>query len=52
MKNYLLLTGATGFIGQYLLRRFLCHQIPTVVIVRRKLRFVGQRSHYVDCQRL
>ncbi len=34
MKNYLLLTGATGFIGQYLLRRFLCNDVPIVVIAR------------------
>ncbi len=36
MKKYLLLTGATGFIGQYLLRRLLLLDIPTVVIARDK----------------
>ena len=36
MKKYLLLTGATGFIGQYLLRRFLLLDVPTVVVVRSK----------------
>ena len=36
MKKYLLLTGATGFIGQYLLRRFLLLDVPVVVVVRSK----------------
>ena len=34
MKKYLLLTGATGFIGQYLLRRLLLCDIPLAVIAR------------------
>lgn len=34
MRPYLLLTGATGFIGQYLLRRFLLRDVPIVVVVR------------------
>ncbi|MEM8681417.1 MAG: SDR family oxidoreductase [Planctomycetota bacterium] len=34
MKDHLLLTGATGFIGQYLLRRLLLQDIPVVVIAR------------------
>ena len=34
MKNYLLLTGATGFIGQYLLRRLLLRGVPLAVIAR------------------
>ncbi|HEY6563529.1 MAG TPA: SDR family oxidoreductase, partial [Pirellulaceae bacterium] len=34
MKPYLLLIGATGFIGQYLLRRLLLRNIPVVVVVR------------------
>lgn len=34
MKKYLLLTGATGFIGQYLLRRLLMRDIPVVVVAR------------------
>lgn len=34
MKKYLLLTGATGFIGQYLVRRLLLRDIPLVVVVR------------------
>ncbi len=34
MKNYMLLTGATGFIGQYLVERFLQLDVPLVVIAR------------------
>ena len=34
MRKYLLITGATGFIGQYLLRRFLLQGVPVVVIAR------------------
>ncbi len=34
MKNYLLLTGATGFIGQYVLRRLLLRDVPVVCIAR------------------
>ncbi len=34
MKKYLLLTGATGFIGQYLVRRLLLKDIPLVVVAR------------------
>ena len=36
MKNYMLLTGATGFIGQYLLRRLLLQDVPMVVVARAK----------------
>ncbi len=35
MAKYLLLTGATGLVGQYLLRDFLTHLRPVAVIVRR-----------------
>lgn len=34
MKKYLLLTGATGFIGQYLVRRLLLKGVPLVVVAR------------------
>ncbi len=34
MKKYLLLTGSTGFIGQYLLRRLLLRGVPIVSIIR------------------
>ncbi|MCA9266388.1 MAG: SDR family oxidoreductase [Planctomycetales bacterium] len=34
MKNHILLTGATGFIGQYLLERLLEREIPVVVVAR------------------
>ncbi len=34
MKSHLLLTGATGFIGQYVLRRLLVRDVPVVVIAR------------------
>ncbi len=34
MKSHLLLTGATGFIGQYVLRRLLLRDVPVVVIAR------------------
>lgn len=34
MKKYLLLTGATGFIGQYVLERLLKQQVPVVIIAR------------------
>lgn len=34
MKSYLLLTGATGFIGQYVMRRLLVADVPIVVIAR------------------
>ena len=34
MKKYMLLTGATGFIGQYLIRRLLMEDVPLVVIAR------------------
>ena len=36
MKNYTLLTGATGFIGQYVLERLLLQNIPVVTIARAK----------------
>lgn len=34
MKKYLLVTGATGFIGQYVLRRLLLKDVPVVCIGR------------------
>lgn len=34
MKKYMLLTGATGFIGQYLIRRLLLQDVPLVIIAR------------------
>lgn len=34
MKNHFLVTGATGFIGQYVLRRLLLREVPVVVIAR------------------
>ena len=36
MKKYTLLTGATGFIGQYMLERLLLRDIPVVTIARGK----------------
>ena len=36
MKKYILLTGATGFIGQYVMRRLLVKDVPLVVIGRAK----------------
>ena len=36
MKKYTLLTGATGFIGQYVLRRLLAKDVPVVCIARAK----------------
>ena len=36
MKKYTLLTGATGFIGQYILERLLLREIPVVTIARGK----------------
>jgi thioester reductase-like protein len=34
MSKHLLLTGATGLVGQYLLRDFLSHRRPVAVVVR------------------
>ena len=34
MKKYVLFTGATGFIGRYLLREMLANEIPVAVIAR------------------
>lgn len=36
MKKYILLTGATGFIGQCVLRRLLVKDVPVVTIARAK----------------
>ena len=34
MEGYVLLTGATGLVGQYLLRDFLRKNIPVAVLIR------------------
>lgn len=34
MRDYLLLTGATGLIGRYLMRNFLAARVPLAVVVR------------------
>ena len=34
MSKYLLLTGSTGLVGQYLLRDLLLEQMPVAVLIR------------------
>ncbi len=42
MKKYTLLTGATGFIGQYVLERLLVRDVPIVTIARGKDRLTAK----------